>query len=140
MENISITHLFRSQHSTVSMLFFWYADVLVPHLQRFDSCSLKLQYLYSVDNCFLMFFGNKMFEQYFAVQNIYVSQSVGSFKKAILCPKQQNSSKEGCCFLRKETYTSLQNITLFFLADSCMTHIQHAMKKSWYSFEQICSC
>ena len=26
--------------------FFWYADVLVPHLQRFDSCSLNLQYRY----------------------------------------------------------------------------------------------
>ena len=33
------------RHSTVSM-FFWYADVLVPHLQRFDSCSLNLQYRY----------------------------------------------------------------------------------------------
>ena len=32
--------------------FFWYADVLVPHLYRFDSCSLKLRYLYGIDNCF----------------------------------------------------------------------------------------
>ena len=55
----------------------------------------------------LFFFGNKMFEQYFAVQNIYLSQSVCSFKKEILCPSQQNFSKEGCCVLWKETYISL---------------------------------
>ena len=55
----------------------------------------------------LFFFGNKMFEQYVVVQNIYLSQSVRSFKKEILCLSQQNFSKEGCCVLWKETYISL---------------------------------
>ena len=42
------------RHSTV-LMFFWYADVLVPHLQRFDSWSLNLQYLY-IYNINLLFF------------------------------------------------------------------------------------
>ena len=57
--------------------FFWYAYVMVPHVERFDSCSL-----------------------------IYLSQSVRSFEMEILCPSQHNLCKEGCCVLRKATCTS----------------------------------
>lgn len=91
------------RHSTVLMFFFgmpmfWFL-IFRGLIHVLWSCDIYVAQTF--------FFGNKMFEQYFAVQNIYLSQSVCSFKKEILCPSQQNFSKEGCCVLWKETYISL---------------------------------
>ena len=103
-ENISITHLFRLQalHCIDVFLVCW----------CFGSSSSEVWLVFfepaiSIYNTNLCFFRNKMFEKRFVVQKIYLSQSVRSFKKAILYPSQQNSSKEGCCFLWKEADTIL---------------------------------
>ena len=49
---------------------------------------------------------------------------------------RQNSSKKGWCF-PSETFFVECHIIL--LGNSSMTHIQHFLKKWWYSFEQTCS-
>ena len=90
------------RHSTVLMFFL--------ECRCFGSSSLEVWFMFFEAAISMwhrhFFFGNKMFEQYFAVQNIYLSQSVRSFKKEILCPSQQNFSKEGCCVLCRTSHYS----------------------------------
>ena len=103
-KNSFITHLFR--HS-IGLMFYWYAEVLVPHIQRFGSCSSNLESLKFISNIKHMFFKNGLFKQHFVVQKICLSQSVCSFKKAILYPSRQDSSKEGCRCPLEEANTIL---------------------------------
>ena len=60
-----------------------------------------------ISNIKHLFFKNGLFKQYFVVQKNCVSQSVSSFKNAILYPSRQESSKEECCFPLEEADTML---------------------------------
>ena len=91
-KNSSITHLFR--HS-IGLMFYWYAEVW---FLIFKDLARVLQ----TWNHKTYIFKNGLFKQHFVVQK-NVSQSVCSFKNAILYPSRQDSSKEECCFPSEET-------------------------------------
>ena len=60
-----------------------------------------------ISNINHLFFKNGLFKQHFVVQKICLSQRVCSFKKAILYPSRQDSSREECCFPLEEADTIL---------------------------------
>ena len=100
-KNSFITHLFR--HS-IGLMFYWYAEVLVPYIQRFGSCSSNLESLKFISNIKHVFFKNGLFKQHFVVQRMCLSQGVCSCKKAILYPSRQDKipPKKNVVFLWKK--------------------------------------
>ena len=85
-----------------------------------------------------IFFKNGLFKQHFLVQKICLSQNVCPFKKAILYPSRQDSSREECFFSFGGSRYCFLECRIIVLGNSCMPQIQHFLKKCWHSFKQTC--